>query len=607
VAKQTPFQPDAIDRTIRSNLRKLAKPGVLTVRPGYEITGDQLTGKQAIVATVHTKRGKSELPKADLLPDKIGKYPVDVREASAYHRLRAIDPASAAVAMTYGRPEDREPDWPNEREMPSGELLTSAKSQTSKKFAISKKTQPAAHQALAAAAQKPPVPGGYSPQGCPPLSRMPLNNATITTVVSPDAGLKTLSSFLSGTKKSLVIGMYDFTSGPILQDFISDLSGTNTLQMVLDSPAPNGTRNQTDWQTVQQLNSALNNRAKIARALVRTDTFASEWLFPSAYHIKVIVRDGGTTWLSSGNLNNSNEPDLSNPPTTEDRDWHVIIEDQQLAQIFTAYLNYDYNVAVQHQTPNPIAVEKAIEDAEEKKGENMNPPVVKPSAPLVNPVAAETFNNVNTFITPLLTPDNLPNGDRQYLTNITDLINSAEESIYIQLQYIESSAGNGNFYEQLLQTIDNKVKAGLDVKLIESQQFGLKWAEKMKAVGVDLTDNIFLQSNVHNKGFVIDHKTVVVSSQNFSPAGVHDNRDAGLIIENPGIAGYYENVFLSDLKTKTKPASAVSATKTTNTGTGKKGTGSTSTSPKKKPAPKKQSQNKRKPSPRQPKKSRRKP
>jgi phosphatidylserine/phosphatidylglycerophosphate/cardiolipin synthase-like enzyme len=400
--------------------------------------------------------------------------------------------------------------------------------------------------------------------------------------------------------------MYDFTSGPILQDFISDLTGTKTLQMVLDSPAPNGTRNQTDWQTVQQLNSALNNRAKITRALVRTDKFASEWLFPSAYHIKVIVRDGDTTWLSSGNLNNSNQPDLSNPPTTEDRDWHVIIEDQQLAEIFTAYLNYDYNVAVQHQTPNPTAVEKAIEDAEEKKGENMNPPVGKPSAPLVNPVAAETFPNVSTFITPLLTPDNLPNGDRQYLTNITDLINSAEVSIYIQLQYIESSAGNGNFYEQLLQAIDNKVKAGLDVKLIESQQFGLKWAEKMKAVGVDLTDNIFLQSNVHNKGFVIDHKTVVVSSQNFSPAGVHDNRDAGLIIENPGIAGYYENVFLSDLKTKTKPALAVSATKTTNTGTRKKGKGSTSTSPKKKPAPKKQSPKKPKPSPRQPKKSRRK-
>ena len=47
------FAAQEIDQTIRKNLAKLRKPGVLTVRPGFEITGDQLTGKQAIVATAH--------------------------------------------------------------------------------------------------------------------------------------------------------------------------------------------------------------------------------------------------------------------------------------------------------------------------------------------------------------------------------------------------------------------------------------------------------------------------------------------------------------------------------------------------------------------------
>jgi PLD-like domain len=572
VPKQTLFQPKAIDQMIGKNLPSLRKPGVLTVRPGYEITGDQLTGKQAIVATVHTKKSKSDLSKAELLPDKIGKYPVDVREASAYQRLRATDPASAAVAMTYARGEDREPVWPNEREMPSGKPISAANSDISKRFKASTKTQPAAHKALVAAGKK-QVPGGYNPQGVPPLARTEVQGATITAVVSPDAGFENLSDFLSGTKNSLIIGMYDFTSGPILQDFLSDLTGSKTLQMVLDSPAPNATRNQTDWQTVQQLNTALKGRAKIARALVRTDKFASQWLFPSAYHIKVIVRDENALWLSSGNLNNSNEPDLSNPPSTEDRDWHLIIEDQGLAQLFASYLNYDFKIAAQHQAPNPVEIEKAIEDAEEKKAENMNPPPSKPSPPLSNPVAAKTFKNVNTFITPLLTPDTLDNGQKQYLANILNLINNAEESIYIQLQYIESSDGSGNYYEQLLQAIANKVAKGLDVKLIESRQYGLKWAEKMKAAGVDLTANIGLQYDVHNKGFVIDSKTVVVSSQNFSPAGVHDNRDAGLIIENASIAGYYEAVFLSDWKTKTKLASVVSPANAGKTGKGGKAAG----------------------------------
>ena len=577
--RSTVFQPKAIDQVIQKNLDKLRKPGVLTVRPGYEVAGDQLTGKQAIVATVHTKMNKSDLSSKDLLPEKIGAYPVDVREASPYQRLRATDPASADVAETYGLPADKDPIWPNERELPSGKLITSPASTIGKAFASSKKTQSAAHQALASFSKKPEVPGGYAPPAtAPALVRTQLQNATITAHVSPDAGFKTLSSFLADTQKTLVIGMYDFTSGPILQAFLADLDGTKTLQMVLDNPAPNPTRDQTDVQTVQILDSSLGARAKIARALVRTDKFASEWLFPSAYHIKVIVRDGNTVWLSSGNLNNSNQPDLSRPPTTEDRDWHVIITDAGLAQTFSSYLNYDFNEAMKYQLPDqgaiaPAITGAAIENAELKKQANTNPPASKKAPPLVNPVPAKTFQKVNSFITPLLTPDVIAaNKQPQYLTNIINLIDSAQKSIYIQLQYIESSpTGNTDaFYTNLLQAIANKVAAGLDVRLIESRQYGVKWIEKMKAGGVDLTSNIALQYDVHNKGFVIDSKTVVVSSQNFSPAGVHDNRDAGVIIENPDIAAYFESIFLSDWTNKTIPASSANSAKLANVTKGKK-------------------------------------
>ena len=103
-------------------------------------------------------------------------------------------------------------------------------------------------------------------------------------------------------------------------------------------------------------------------------------------------------------------------------------------------------------------------------------------------------------------------------------------------------------YNALLQSIADRVKKGVDVRLIEDQQNGEMWAEKMKASGVDLTANIQLQPspNVHNKGFVVDSNIVVVSSQNFSPAGVQTNRDAGVIIESPVIAQHFEPVFLSD-------------------------------------------------------------
>jgi hypothetical protein len=561
MAKRSAPTEHSIDQTIQRNLPQLAKPGVLTVRPGYEIAGHQLTGKPAIVATVHTKKPKSELPPGLALPEKIGNIPVDVREASPHQRLRAHDPAAAAITQTYGRPEDKEPDWPLERELPSGQLLTSAASDSQKTLKHQRATQPATDRALAAHAQKLQIP--YAPANVPPLKPMTVTT-TITTIVSPDAGFKTLTGYLQGTQNTLNIGMYDFTSGPLLSAFLADLnapsgnpnSPSKSLQMVLDNPAPNPTRDQTDAQTVQELNSGLGHRAQIMRALTRGDAFAEKWMFPSAYHIKVIVRDNTSLWLSSGNLNNSNEPDPAHPPKTKDRDWHVIIQDRDLAQTFAAYINYDYKAAAANQAQSPSPLDQAIEDAHAKRAAEANPPPPKTAQPVASAqagraastnVAAKTFNNINLTITPLLTPDTVsPNGAGQYITNIMQLIAGAQKSIYIQLQYIEASSGQGDPYDDLLKALATRAAAGVKVQLIESADYAEKWIEKMKTAGVDLTPYIRLQPSVHNKGFVVDSKTVVVSSQNFSPEGVRQNRDAGVILASADIAQYFEPVFLAD-------------------------------------------------------------
>jgi phosphatidylserine/phosphatidylglycerophosphate/cardiolipin synthase-like enzyme len=541
-----------IDRTITKNLGRLSKYGVLTVRPGYEITGHQLTGRRAIVATVHTKKPLADLSGGEALPDSVGGVPVDVREADSYQRLRAIDPLAADVSQTYRRPENADPEWPLTRELPSGKLLTSADSETQKKLKTQMKAQPAAARALSAHQQKPKL--DYDPKGCPPLVRLNVT-ATVTTAVSPQDGLDILSKYLKGTASSLVIGMYDFTSAEILADFKNDLTAAKTLQMVLDDPAPNPTRDQTDWETVQELQQTLGSRARIAWALSRSDHFAKQWSFPYAYHIKVIVRDNSAVWLSSGNLNNSNEPDLNHPPATEDRDWHVIIEDAGLAQVFAAYLNFDYRTAAANQLPNQPVIENAIENARAKRAREANPtpPRGPKNAAHANggaraPVAAKVFNKLSLHVTPLLTPDKLPGDGQkgQYVTNIIKLISSAQASICIQLQYIEASKGDGSLYDQLLQAIANQVAAKKVVKLIVSANYAEKWGEKMKDAGVDLTANIRTFPNVHNKGFVIDGETVVVSSQNFSPAGIYDNRDAGLILESKEIAQYFAPIFDQD-------------------------------------------------------------
>jgi len=73
---------------------------------------------------------------------------------------------------------------------------------------------------------------------------------------------------------------------------------------------------------------------------------------PTAYHINVEVRDGSACWPSNGNWNNSNQPDIdpfTRPADADtarhrDRDWHVVIEQPQLATMFQDYLLNDLTV-----------------------------------------------------------------------------------------------------------------------------------------------------------------------------------------------------------------------------------------------------------------------
>ena len=127
------------------------------------------------------------------------------------------------------------------------------------------------------------------------------------------------------------------------------------------------------------------------------------------------------------------------------------------------------------------------------------------------------------------------------------LINAVQKSLYIQLQYIHPTNLPADVkFTDLIDAVAGKINAGKDVRIILSEfQLEKGGLEALQAAGVSL-DHVKIQNNVHNKGFVFDHKTVVVSSMNWSGEGVLSNRDAGVIIDNPTAAQYYESIFLDD-------------------------------------------------------------
>src|SRR4029077_10838408 len=308
----------------------------------------------------------------------------------------------------------------------------------------------------------PPIPNPRRDSGGPSgVPREPVEaQATITLSASPDSGWPTLKAFLAGTAETLTVGPDDFTSAHVAQAVTDSLAGKK-LSLVLDHPAKNPTADQTDPTTVSQLRQAVAGGFTQAWALTRTDPDATAWIFPSAYHIKVAVRDRAAFWLSSGNWNNSNQPDI-HPVTVPadaqkarhgDRDWHVVTEHPQLAGVFEDYIRNDLQIASGHNTP-PEAAGKPL--APPSLGSSQTPPFSQffPAATVTGTIK----------ITPLLTPD-----PGVYTGAISELIASATQTLYMQFQYIEPpKAGDPTAqpFSDLINAVIDRQAHGVDVKII---------------------------------------------------------------------------------------------------------------------------------------------
>jgi hypothetical protein len=280
------------------------------------------------------------------------------------------------------------------------------------------------------------------------------------------------------------VGMYDFTSAHILQALLGDMKGSQGLSLVLDHPVVNPTANQTDEETVKLITAELKKRLRFAWAMTAGDPFVTSRIFPTSYHIKVAVRDHKAFWLSSGNWNNSNQPDVDPFAGTtpamnailrdSDRDWHVIVEHPGLSKTFEAYLQHDREVAAKFQDNDALSDAKRIAFVEPKGEARLAKKFFPP----------KRFNKVKVRIQPVLTPDQ---GAGNYAANFLALIKSAKEKLYVQTQYLHPpspSLASAAAFHAIVDAVAARVAAGIDVRLIFSQWETEQYLEKVQSAGI---------------------------------------------------------------------------------------------------------------------------
>jgi len=386
------------------------------------------------------------------------------------------------------------------------------------------------------------------------LEKVTQEKMRIVCHLSPDSGWTVLQKFLAGTKKRLTMGMYDFTAPHVIKSMLDAVAAApKSFQMVLETGEAlsqgKGIKGK-DWketEVVKAFQDKLGNRFQHVAASVGTGM-----QFASAYHIKVIVRDSTAFWLSSGNLQSTNQyHENPSPGDTKawfaknlNREWNVVIKHKGLAEQYEKFLRYDFDRAAAGEAPARLPLQLEVEQLPEDEG---------PAKQTVEYVAPLEVNR-NVTVMPLLTPDN-------YQQEVLELLRSAKSEILFQNQSLnlqgtddQGKDKNGPRFAALYETLLEKQQAGVKLYIIMRGDFNPEsYLERLQALGFDM-DKVRLQNHCHTKGIVVDGKKVLLGSHNWTNEGALVNRDASLIFEDEEISKYYADAFWRDWKTLAKPS-----------------------------------------------------
>ncbi|MBL0726113.1 phospholipase D-like domain-containing protein [Piscinibacter sp. HJYY11] len=493
LAECTQGLPAAVDLAAESLGQR---PDVLRVRAGYRVKDGMLTKEPAVVVVVRQK-----LPLATLhqhgtspLPMHIEGFTLDVANASFKDVLAAASPPDTC-----------------ER----GHNYTE---RTAKKFRLDRFSEPM--QAIVH--------------------------------LSPDAGWPNLKQFLARTEKRLTVGMYEYSAPHIIEASLELARRLEAMSLVVQKGSNIGQGTKAgdikDAESVRMLQEAFGDRLEHAWAVLRSAfgrCVNPRGIFDSSYHIKVAVRDRIETWLSSGSWQSSNQPPfdpLNNgdqtPPLLSEynREWHVIIKNERLANIFEEHLLQDRRDAEAAAGPDAL-----VDLADPEMWIANTSLFMERRRPRV-PVRYFEPLQINRAldIRPVLSPDN-------YLERALELIESAtsrDSTIYFQNQTFKTAEPRTAGYTRLLEALLTHQRVGRDVKILfrYGERDDLEAAQDF---GFDI-NNIRIDNLCHTKGIIVDGRVALLGSHNWSNAGASWNRDASIIFHDEEVAEYLQRVFLYD-------------------------------------------------------------
>jgi hypothetical protein len=375
--------------------------------------------------------------------------------------------------------------------------------------------------------------------------------------VGPEYSWDVLHDFLDGANDALVSAMYEFHAPQIKDAIEGRLREGVSLTLVLDNSTFSKVKDpEGEFDRVPVFASWAEKFKTRFRRIVAPEGVSG--LISDAYHIKVTVREDDTFWLSSGNWKEgSSQPvitqDMRDDATEHDlpgnREWHVVVKNTTLADRFRHHISQDFKRSEElGGGPSPKTKEAALDIFVDVPIEEAA--VIEERRPPSRLLKPRLFEE-KIWVKPLLTPDHQ---GAVYSEAVLDLIRSAKESLLFQIPYIgmaSNPADDRGFIDELIDALVGKLKTLDDARVI-LRAGGSKFSAPthaawfFKSKGVDIAARLRQIQNHHTKGMIVDGQRVMIGSQNWSKPGVTLNRDASLIFDHAGLAGYFAEAFEID-------------------------------------------------------------
>ncbi|MDD1699033.1 MAG: phospholipase D-like domain-containing protein [Methanoregula sp.] len=361
------------------------------------------------------------------------------------------------------------------------------------------------------------------------LSPAVFRNVSITTFVSPDSSSEIFSYAVNQASDEILLNVYEFSS-PLMADSLITAHARDVDIKVIIEGGPVGGISPEGKEAIRMLTDAG----------IPVSMMVSRKGDPAPYrydHAKYMVIDRQAILLTSENFKYSGFPPAG---MTGNRGWGVYLEDPGLAEYFsTVYLTDSGG--------------KSMTSCNGSAGT----PESKPSGKYIAEFQPGYFTNAS--VRPVISPDTS--------SQIIDLINSAERSIEIEQAYITNETTYS--LNPYLSAAINASRRGVHVRvLLDSYWYNIEDEtdnDEMVALvnRIGLCEHIPLEARcadlstsgiekIHNKGVIVDDQYVLVSSINWNSNSPNFNREAGVIIDHPGVARYFLDVFEDDWNSTAK-------------------------------------------------------